>query len=470
MNFRRLIGPMLNRIAPILLLVGCTTLPNRAAPAPTPVDITPYLTNATRLTEEKLYSAALAELDIAIKLDTRNPIPHIEGGQIYLQQHRWSAAQLAFERAITLDSQNYDATLGLAEALLQQEMESQSATQWLKANQLDAARPDGWVGLGRTYLKQQVFDKAKEAFSRANSISAEPQAQWFLAALTLPEDREVGLSYLAQIKGDWPQRDYLLATINALPSGASQAETAAITGIAMIQLDELELAFHALNASTRLEPSDAQTWAFLGHAQAELGLPALESFNTAAELDPDQVLTLYFEGIYLRQQDHYDLALERLSRGLELDPGNLAISLEIAQTLAANGDLASAEAWFRAVVEAEPESVAYQQLLTEFFVERSYRVAESGLVEAERLLVLAPNSARAFDLLGWAKFQTGDYSGAETTLKQAIEIDPANISARYHLSQLLNLQRRNTEAQAEITRIIDWDTSGTYRDRVSNKD
>jgi len=118
------------------------------------------------------------------------------------------------------------------------------------------------------------------------------------------------------------------------------------------------------------------------------------------------------------------------------------------------------------VVQADPDSVAYQQLLTDFYVSRSYHVVESGLPAAERLVKMAPDSARAFDLLGWARFQTGDYAGAEDALRKAIALDQTDIASHYHLGRVLRAQHREAEAQAEFTHVIDWDASGYYRDKV----
>lgn len=439
--------------------VGCA--PAASAPTPTPViDPAPYLAEAAQLAQERAYSAALARLEQA----PPSAAVAAAKGDIYRQQQNWPLAQRAFEDALARQSQNYTATVGLAEALLRQKMSSQSY--WQRAVTLDETQPAGWLGLGRANLAELDFAGAEQAFARAAPLDPDYQAQWYLAALALPVHPEEGQKQLAAIPGPSARRDYLLAALEGTPAHTGNAEKAALIGVALLQLDEPALAYHALEVAAELDPEQAQTWAFLGHTQAQLGLPALESFNRAKKISPGLVLTLYFEGIYLRRHQQDDLALDRFLTAADLDPGNLAIAVETARTLEQKGDLLSAEAWYQAVVEAEPESAEYRQFLTEFYVNRSYRVAEAGLPSAEKLAELAPQSARAFDLLGWARFQTGDYAGAETALRQAVTLDPADVPVRYHLGRVLKAQRRPAEAQAEMTRVLDWDTSGIYRDRI----
>jgi tetratricopeptide (TPR) repeat protein len=450
----------------VILLGGGCAPAEMAAPTPTPADISLHLSWATRLAAEKEYSAALTVLEEAARLDPSNPQPAVVRGQIYLEQHRWEPAQEAFSQTLARQTDNYTATLGLARALLEQTQHVRSRQFWRQAIELNDNRPEGWLGLGQAHLAALDYAQAKDAFRQSLARGPDAQAQWFLAALTIPSDFKAGLAALTEINESSLQKDYLLATLEPFGADDSQTEVAAITGIALIQLEEWELAHYALTTATQLDPNQAQTWAFLGHTQAELGLPAVSSFKRAKELDPELVLPLYFEGIYLRKKGLYDLAINRFLKALKRDPGNLAVALETALALTEKGDFRSAEAWYRSVAEAEPDSAVYQQLLTEFYVDRSYRVEENGLSEAERLVELAPDSARAFDLLGWARFQTGAYAGAEEALRQAIALDPTNISARYHLGRLLKHLRRDVEAQAEFTHVIDWDTSGHYRERI----
>ena len=445
-----------------LLAIGLAGCDVRGQPAS---DITPYLTEAARLHEQGHHSAALDHLNQAVTVaQADDPRPYLDMGQIYLKQQRWSEAQKAFLQALDRNPQDPLALRGVADALMGQNEAVEASAYWQQLIQQAPTASAGWLGLGRAHLARTDYASAETAFRQA--LVYEPpdsEALWYLAALTLPHDTAAGQALLEQIESTSFKREHLEAM---LATQTSPAEVARQTGIALVQLDEMSLAHNALSLAVAQNPQDAEAWAFLGHTQGHLGLPGLDSFRQAAALAPDLALIPYLEGIYLRRRDQPELAVDRFLRALDLDPNNPGVAVETAQTLADMGDYLSAEAWYQALTKLEPETVLYQTLLTAFFVERGYQVLDKGLAEAEKLVGMAPDSSRAYDLLGWARFQSNDLSGAEVALRRALELDPENVSARYHLGRVLKAQNRPHEAQAEFTRVSDQDTSGLFRERA----
>ena len=64
------------------------------------------------------------------------------------------------------------------------------------------------------------------------------------------------------------------------------------------------------------------------------------------------------------------------------------------------------------------------------------------------------------------QFLTGAAEGGEAELRQALALNPDLTSARYHLARQLEAAGRKTEAAMEYQRVIDWDTSGGFRDKA----
>lgn len=444
--------------------------PAAVTPAP---DLPGLLAQASALQAERRYGAALEFLEEAAGLEAAasDPAPLLQAGRIYLTQQRWLLAEDAFNRALVRDPRRVEATAGLAEAVLGRGDLIRAGRFWRAALDLDPSRPESWTGLGRTRLAQKDVAAATAAFREGVARGPDPWAQWYLAALTLPQEGRAAAEPLAAIPATAPpdlvaRRDHLRAALDSLPPGASPAQVARATGLVLIQWQEWAAAAHALTVVTQAAPDDAEAWAFLGHALGRSGQPALAAFERAETLAPDSALPLYFKALYFREKEQPGLALETLLRAADLDPENAAVTVETARTLAGQGDYLSAEAWFIAATIIAPDDADFQLLLARFYVDRGYRLETAGLEAARKAVEMAPANPEAHDLLGWAQVLSGLPVQGEQTLRAALDLDPGLVSARYHLAKALAAQGRLDEAAAEYTRVIDWDVGGFYRDRA----
>ncbi|MEM7031060.1 MAG: tetratricopeptide repeat protein [Chloroflexota bacterium] len=448
-----------------ILLVGCNPLSQADQPKAV-IDISEHLTRANHLAEAQQYSAALQTLAEAQQRNDTDARLYASQGQIYASQHRWPLAEDAYRMALTLEANQPDAIIGLSNTLLAQNKVSEAMIYWQQAIDQQISLEIAWQGLAQGYLINNDYTQARVAFAQVLTIHPTVDAQWAYAVLTFPENRNAARESLKAMPTQDERSQHLLDTLANLSEDVNQAEANKLMGVALVQLNEWSLAHHLLTLSIRLDESDAETWAFLGYVESNLNLPAADSFQNATKLMPELALIPYFEGLHFRQQGQLDEAIDRFLLALDLDPNNLGVALETAHTLAQKGDYLSAEAWYQSIVELEPETPFYQQMLTTFYIERSYQVADKGLPAAERLLEIAPQSAVAHYSLGWAKFQTNDPVGAEIALRQAITLDPNSVTAHYYLGRLLHTLNRDDEAQQILTFVIDHDTSGTLRDRV----
>lgn len=440
-----------------------------------PVDISAALSEVATYEAAGAYQAGLAVLDDAANAQLQageSVSARIwQGrGHLYMQQGRWAAAERALQQALLIAPGHYTSTVDLAEAQRRQGQSNLAFQTFTAAIALDAQHAAAWLGLGKTYLDQGSYQLAADTFTRAAELAQDvtriAEANWYLALLTLSTDRAAGQIHLAAIPGDFPPRDYLQSTLDTLPVETPPSEVALRTGIALTQLELWPPAHHAFQTAVQLDPMAAQAWAFLGYAESSLGRPAAGSFARARRLDPTLALTPYFEGIDLRRQGEYDAALEQFLLALDLDPNNLAVATEAAYTLAEQGNYLSAEAWYIGIVQLAPDDPVYLEQLAAFYLQYRFRVNEAALPTVERLIELAPERPRAYDLLGQTHYQAGRYAAAENALRQALERDPDYIPALYHLGQVLTQRNRSTEAQTYFTRVIDLDQVGTYRQRI----
>lgn len=448
-----------------LLVAGlsCTPKPQAAA-------LTSLMARAEPLLLERRYSEAAAVLEDAAQTYPARSEPLLKIGQIYLAQQRWLLAEDAFNRALAREPRQGAALAGLAETLYHQKRFIAALDLWQAAVEVTPPPPQVWTGLGRTHLALFDFESAGETFREQQRRQPDPEAQWYLAALVAPMDWAEAMDYLQAMPatGEFAsRRDYLLTALKPFDQESPPAEVAKATGIALAQAQLWPLAIHALTAARAgQETDDAETLAFLGYAQAQAGRPALELFEQAHQADPDSALPLYFEGLYLRQQGALKAAEASFHKAVTLAPENAAFYAEMAETKAQKGELSNAEIWYQAAVQVSEDDLRFRLLQAQFYANWGYNMAEAGIPAAEAIIETDKNNAEAYDLLGWMQFLTGAPEGGETTLRQALALKPDFISARYHLARQLEVSGRTVEAVAEYQRVVDWDTSGLFRDKA----
>jgi tetratricopeptide (TPR) repeat protein len=184
------------------------------------------------------------------------------------------------------------------------------------------------------------------------------------------------------------------------------------------------------------------------------------------ELDPDSTLVHYFLGTHHRLVGNSEDAQAALWQALLNDPDNAALRAEMGGALADQGDYLAAEEWYLGAVSSAPEEVDFHFMLVHFYLDHLYRVQEGGLPAAQALLTLAPDDARAHDLLGWAHHLSGQHDEGLVTLREALNRDPELARAHFHLGSLYATLGQNDLARYHLQRAIDLDTGGYYRNRA----
>ena len=133
-------------------------------------------------------------------------------------------------------------------------------------------------------------------------------------------------------------------------------------------INRIVLRIIAKDNGAGMSPTErAETLAFLGHALAQTGRPALDLFEQASQLDSTSALPLYFYGIYLRQKGADGVAGQSFEKAIELDPNNAAIYLELAQVKTEQGLFSDAEQAYLAAIEMAQEPLPMQMALLRFY-------------------------------------------------------------------------------------------------------
>jgi tetratricopeptide (TPR) repeat protein len=474
-NVRRL-GALL--VALIVATMSCA----RAAPAPVGA-VAALWQVAGELQVLRSYAAADEAYEQIASLDPADPAPLLAIGRIYLAQRRYPAAEDAFNRALAREMGCALAWDGLAAAAWERRDVSRAREYWQTALAYQPNLMPARQGLALVYLEQgrraeaetilrqgleQDFAGRPGARQTVDEIDSARLLLAMMLAVQNPDESRRQLEAIGAVTSATiqAQRDYVMDALDRAMAADSAAGAAKRLGLAFIQVEMWTLARAAFERTLALDATDAEAMAFLGHAEAQLGLPAWEHLAGAVAARPDWPLGHYLFGLYLARQNRLDGAVQEFQTTLRLDPGNMRAQLDLAHTFVSMGQYLAAEASFKAAVTDSPRELAAHLALARFYADRSWRVVEGGLPAARAAADLAPQDPQVRDLLGWMYLLAGDLPSARLHLLSAHQLAPDKASTSYHLGLLYRALGWQEMAHFALLRAADLTDDPSMRDRA----
>jgi tetratricopeptide (TPR) repeat protein len=447
-------------LAIVILLLGLTPYPRAFTEAM-------HLAESHRAARE--YGAAFASYQQAASFAV-SPLPWLQMGEVLLSQHRFLPAAVAFREAGRLGGDG-EALRGLGESYAGRGDWSTAMMTWLDALRLTPDDARLHVLLGKGSIVQGRFDQAAVFLYRAlqfQPASGEAAAAHIMLGYLLMDEEPARAADHFRQAGDADMTSWATAVFDAANAEPDPAHRALLLGAAFLQRDELTLARRQFERTIALDPVNAEAHAYLAHALDRLGetVVAGELLQHALELNPDSVLAYYFLGVHHRRLGNVERAQAALWEALRRDPENAAVRVEMAEAFLAQGDYPHAEEWYQGAVEAAPEDIEFHLLLGHFYLDHLYRIETQGLAAAQAAVALAPDDARAHDLLGWAYYLAGRQVEASQALELALKLAPDLVSAHYHLGSLYASAGQRELARQHLQRAVDLDTEGYYRERA----
>jgi tetratricopeptide (TPR) repeat protein len=180
-------------------------------------------------------------------------------------------------------------------------------------------------------------------------------------------------------------------------------------------------------------------------------LEAVRCLDRWVELAPNSVRALDWRGWVSNQLDHRGQAISDYERVLELQPGQSAVRLRLAELLVDSSRHAEALPHLERLRTQQPDNPDVLVALARC------RVVQSRTDEARELLdsVLASHPDHYDALLQRGKLEQGNenYAEAERWLRKALQRKPRDAEARYALYLCLQAQpNRQEEAREELAR------------------
>lgn len=240
---------------------------------------------------------------------------------------------------------------------------------------------------------------------------------------------------LGQVAEFLERRDEALGWYRSVPGGPARLQARLRTAAVLHALDRNAEAFDALHALQ----ADADA-----HEDARRDAYLLET-----ELH--------------REAGAPDAELDAFARGLAAYPDDQALLYARALSWERRDDIARAEADFRRILVAEPDSVAALNALGYTLADRTTRYAEA-LELIDRARVAEPGNAAIIDSYGWVLYRLGRHEEALVELRRAFALQKdAEIAA--HIAEVLWVLGRRDEARAffERARGLDPDSRALER-------
>ncbi len=308
-------------------------------------------------------------------------------------------------------------------------------------------------------LKTGRWAEARSAYEAAlQSGDASPEVLWPLARLWAIEDPARAHTYLQtllrhpQLPPAYRARARLLE--QALARGLSVEHPAyrlVEAGRGLARIGDWPLAREAWRRATRLDPTYAMAWAYLGEAEARLGHPekAWTAWHRARLLAPWDPLPPFLMGLQALREDRIYLASGWLSRAVVLAPREPLYRYHLARALARREGFFP-QAWSQVEIlarEGETNPTAWQ-LAARFAIEHRVHLESHALPWLRRAYLRRPEDPQTLLLFGWAYLELGQPDLALRFLQRAQALAPDDPQVLRLLALWYQAQGQPEQAEA----------------------
>ena len=309
-----------------------------------------------------------------------------------------------------------------------------------KASSLFETKLPALHAYGTCLVKLKRFDQADNVFRKSLALNDDPREREILASV--------------QLMAHQPQQ--AIETLDPLLSANKDAPVLELASAAYEDLHDTDKAVEVLRKAILLDPHNVHLYVDFAalsavHQSFQVGIDVV---NDGINLQPNAAPLYFARGVLSVQLAAYDKAQADFEKAYDLDPTQ---SLSIAaQGLAAvqQNDLAHALAGVQGKLARQPNDpiLLYLQadILTQQGIEPGSAEFQTALRSAKKAVALRPALGPAHGVLAKLYLESGQYSEAVIQCRKALEIDPKDQSAVYHLIQAL----RKSDKKLEIPELL----------------
>jgi Flp pilus assembly protein TadD len=216
----------------------------------------------------------------------------------------------------------------------------------------------------------------------------------------------------------------------------------------------------ALKKAVELLPTQSRPRFLLGVAQERIGdmKGAIESLEGAAHLDPKNVETLVRLGSIYLGQKQYEGAEAKFRAALAIEPKQLAALQGLAQSMDAQNEAGTEDA-YRRYLNVQPDDEGARKRLIHFLMQKK-QYAEA-LAELDKSEAAQPPTVSTLKLRADIQIAQDKYDDAIVTLRRAVALSPRDSSLRAGLGRMYLQKHDFPNAESELKAAIQIDSNNT---------
>ncbi|MGB3509291.1 MAG: tetratricopeptide repeat protein [Microcoleaceae cyanobacterium] len=381
-----------------------------------------------------------------------------EAAEIFVELKEWQEAALLFEKVEKWQQ------AGKCWAIIGENKNKKICEAYrLEANLkwLEAAKK--WEELEDFINVKRCRMNIPEKKAEYRAIELEEKKQWLKAAseydlAKMPEKAAFCRAKQFEKKKQWEQAiiQYQLAgmTEKAEKYRKKAADELYNQGLIKLQKRDNTGALEDYNRAINLNPNNHQSYNNKGIAIAQLGnlTEAIENFQRALELNPKDPQTYHNLGAAYAEVGELNQAIEYFSKALELNPQDSQTHYNLGVVRFKVGDKQGALADYDRAIALNPINL-------EAYYNRgiAYRFAgnnQGAINDLTKVLELNPNIVDAYTKRGIVRFDMKDTKGAIADFNEAIKLNPKHPEAFYNRAVVRRILRDNQGSLADFNQVI----------------
>ncbi len=464
---------MMFRDSSIFVLIVFLLLPAAGWAAPNPVvSIESAIRNHN-------YPAALSLADAALKENAGDfRVWTLKGITLSLQGES-PAALAAFQRALAL-SPRYPAALQGEAQLLYQAGDKRAIAVLQKIVKVNPSDQTAHEMLGVAQAKQENCSAAISQFQLVDkSVISHPESlEWYGYCLMHEKQYLAGAAVFERLVQLLPEKTYPrydLALMQTLANKNEDAihtlepllsaqtpdpETLSLASQAYEAVGDTPNAVSFLRQAIVLQPNNGDFYVrfaglCLSHDSFQVGV---DMVNAGLKRIPNDASLYIVRGLLYGQLAEYDKAERDFETAEQLNPAQATGSYALALTEIQDGHADQALTAIQAKLKDHPNDASLHFVLAKILLKQGampgsapFRQAMNSALVAVRL---KPDSAPARDLLAGMYLKSGQNTLAIEQCRLALETDPSDQSALYHLIMALRNSGQKAEIQSLVKRLV----------------